>query len=242
MATAVCLQLAACVPNFLIQEHFDAFNEPWTPDLVTWRPRSMPPPATCRCPTEPGLGLDVVDEVAAAHPYDENAYLNVWAEGWERRLGRKERRMRAEPVDLEQEAFRAAAGLLDDRVVILTGATGGIGTTIARMLVARARASRVTDLADERVAALAASSRLLRRGGRRCRRSSRSAPSTREAEATLGPTDGIVNCAGLWAPLPLRRRRRGSVGATHRRQPRHRVRHLPHRPAAGWSSAAAARS
>src|SRR5262249_4218618 len=30
VATAVCLQLAAAVPNFLIQEHFDAFNEAWT--------------------------------------------------------------------------------------------------------------------------------------------------------------------------------------------------------------------
>ena len=38
VATAVCLQLAACVPNFLIQEHFDAFNDPWTQDLVTWHP------------------------------------------------------------------------------------------------------------------------------------------------------------------------------------------------------------
>ncbi len=26
------------VPNFLIQEHFDPFNEPWTRDLVTWHP------------------------------------------------------------------------------------------------------------------------------------------------------------------------------------------------------------
>ena len=38
VATAVCLQLAACVPNFLIQEHFDAFNEPWTRELVSWHP------------------------------------------------------------------------------------------------------------------------------------------------------------------------------------------------------------
>ena len=38
VATAVCLQLAACVPNFLIQEHFDAFNEPWTQ-----RPRHLAP-------------------------------------------------------------------------------------------------------------------------------------------------------------------------------------------------------
>ena len=40
VATAVCLQLAAAVPNFLIQEHFDAFNEAWTRDLVTWHPIS----------------------------------------------------------------------------------------------------------------------------------------------------------------------------------------------------------
>src|SRR5262249_55094612 len=33
VATAVCLQLAAAVENFLIQEHFDPFNEPWTRDL-----------------------------------------------------------------------------------------------------------------------------------------------------------------------------------------------------------------
>ena len=42
VATAVCLQLAAAVPNFLIQEHFDAFNDPWTFDLVTWRPTVNP--------------------------------------------------------------------------------------------------------------------------------------------------------------------------------------------------------
>ena len=87
VATALCLQLAACVPNFLIQEHFDPFNDPWTSDLVTWRPRIDAANGHLALPTEPGLGLDVVDEVAAAHPYDENAYLNVWAEGWERRLG-----------------------------------------------------------------------------------------------------------------------------------------------------------
>jgi galactonate dehydratase len=35
VATAICLQLAACIPHFLIQEHFDPFNDPWTRDLVT---------------------------------------------------------------------------------------------------------------------------------------------------------------------------------------------------------------
>jgi galactonate dehydratase len=89
VATALCLQLAACVPNFLIQEHFDPFNDDWASELVTWRPDIDETTGHLSLPTEPGLGLDVVDEIAAEHPYDENAYLNVWAEGWERRLGRK---------------------------------------------------------------------------------------------------------------------------------------------------------
>ena len=89
VATALCLQLAACVPNFLIQEHFDPFNDPWTAELVTWRPEIDAATGHLSLPTEPGLGIDLVDQVAAAHPYDQNAYLNVWAEGWERRLGSK---------------------------------------------------------------------------------------------------------------------------------------------------------
>ena len=89
VATAICLQLAACVPNFLIQEHFDPFNEPWPAELVTWRPELDAATGQLSLPTAPGLGLDLVDEVAAAHPYDPDAYLNVFAEGWERRLGRK---------------------------------------------------------------------------------------------------------------------------------------------------------
>jgi galactonate dehydratase len=87
VATAVCLQLAACVPNFLIQEHFDSFNEPWTRDLVSWSPSIDPVTGHLSLPDAPGLGIELFDEVALAHPYDPKAYLNVHAEGWERRLG-----------------------------------------------------------------------------------------------------------------------------------------------------------
>ena len=87
VATAVCLQLAACVPNFLIQEHFDAFNEPWTRDLVTWGPTIDPSNGHLSLPDAPGLGLELVDSVARAHPYDPKAYLNIYAPGWEQRLG-----------------------------------------------------------------------------------------------------------------------------------------------------------
>ena len=89
VATAVCLQIAAAVPNFLIQEHFDAFNEPWTRDLVSWHPAIDPSNGHLSLPHAPGLGLELADDVARAHPYDENAYLNIHQSGWEKRLGER---------------------------------------------------------------------------------------------------------------------------------------------------------
>jgi galactonate dehydratase len=87
VATAVCSQLAACVPNFLIQEHFDPFNEPWTKDLVTWSPAIDPSNGHLSLPSGPGLGIDLNLKVAEEHPYDPHAYLNVHVPGWEKRLG-----------------------------------------------------------------------------------------------------------------------------------------------------------
>jgi galactonate dehydratase len=87
VATAVCLQLAACVPNFLIQEHFDAFNESWTRELVTWHPTIDRKNGHLSLPEAPGLGIDLNIDVTRAHPYDPQAYLNIFEEGWEKRLG-----------------------------------------------------------------------------------------------------------------------------------------------------------
>jgi len=89
VATAVCLQLAAAIENFLIQEHFDAFNEPWTRDLVSWHPTIDPSNGHLSLPDAPGLGIELNDEVAKAHPYDPKAFLNIHAEGWEKRLGQR---------------------------------------------------------------------------------------------------------------------------------------------------------
>jgi len=87
VATAVCLQLAAAVPNFLIQEHFDAFNDPWTRELVSWHPTVNPENGHLSLPDASGLGIDLNIDAIKAHPYDPHAYLNVHAQGWERRLG-----------------------------------------------------------------------------------------------------------------------------------------------------------
>ena len=90
VATAVCLQLAAAIPNFLIQEHFDPFNEPWTRDLVTWAPTIDMETGHIPIPTAPGLGLDLNMDVVRAHPYDPNAYFDTSRKGWEKRLGVRE--------------------------------------------------------------------------------------------------------------------------------------------------------
>lgn len=87
IATAVCLQVAAACPNFLIQEHFDAFNEAWTHDLVTWRPTIDSKTGHLSLPEGPGLGIDFNSEVAKAHPYQPKAYLNIFEDGWEQRIG-----------------------------------------------------------------------------------------------------------------------------------------------------------
>ncbi len=90
VATAVCLQLAACIPNFLVQEHFDPFNEPWTQDLVTWAPELDPGTGQLSLPDGPGLGVDLNLDVVRAHPYDPDAFLDITAPGWEQRLGRRD--------------------------------------------------------------------------------------------------------------------------------------------------------
>ncbi len=87
VATAVCLQLAACVPNFLIQEHFDSFNAPWTRDLVTWSPSIDPANGHLSFPTAPGLGIDLNLDAIKDHPYDPAAYFDTTQKGWEQRIG-----------------------------------------------------------------------------------------------------------------------------------------------------------
>ena len=87
VATAVCLQLAACIKNFLIQEHFDPFNDPWTRDLVTWRPAINKENGHLDIPTKPGLGLDLNLEVVRDHPYDRASFFTTTKSGWEKRIG-----------------------------------------------------------------------------------------------------------------------------------------------------------
>jgi NAD(P)-dependent dehydrogenase (short-subunit alcohol dehydrogenase family) len=106
-------------------------------------------------------------------------------------------------VTIEQSAFACVSDrpLLAESIVVLTGATGGIGSSIARLLAAAGARIAVTDLSHEPVAALAAE---LDAFGEACDAASWDAFGDfhRRVESELGPVDGIVNCAGLWAPAP----------------------------------------
>jgi NAD(P)-dependent dehydrogenase (short-subunit alcohol dehydrogenase family) len=91
--------------------------------------------------------------------------------------------------------------MLSDQVVVLTGATGGIGRTIARMLAAAGARLAVTDLRDDAVGELASELDCLGVAADVSSAADFGAFHAR-VERELGPLDGIVNCAGLWAPRP----------------------------------------
>jgi galactonate dehydratase len=74
----------------LIQEHFDATNETWTRDLVTWHPEIDQSNGHLSFPTASGLGIDLNLEAIEEHPYDPDAFFNLHEEGWEQRIGSRE--------------------------------------------------------------------------------------------------------------------------------------------------------
>ncbi|MGH6905134.1 MAG: galactonate dehydratase [Geminicoccaceae bacterium] len=85
VATAAALQLDACTTNFIMQESFCEFSEPWRFDLLEQAPR--PANGQYEIPTGPGLGVGEFQvEVARAHPFDPNAFLPMWSDAWRRRF------------------------------------------------------------------------------------------------------------------------------------------------------------
>ena len=144
-------------------------------------------------------------------------------------------------MDLEQDARRAAAGMLEDRVVILTGATGGIGTTIARMLVAAGARVAVTDLSAERVFDLSAELQCFGAATDARLRESRSAPSMpRSRMRSARPTgSSIAPGSGRHSPTTRSTRKRGPRRSPAT-SPRRSSPAVPSCP--GWSPGARGRS
>lgn len=83
VCSAACVQLNASIPNFLIHEIFDEFNEPWEKQIVT-NPVELKD-GYIEIPDRPGLGIDLnIDEILR-HPYQQENYLPLFKPGWELR-------------------------------------------------------------------------------------------------------------------------------------------------------------
>jgi galactonate dehydratase len=83
VCSAACVQLNASLPNFLIHEIFDEFNEPWEKEIVTNPVHVVD--GYIEIPERPGLGIDINIEEILKHPYQQENYLPLFKPGWERR-------------------------------------------------------------------------------------------------------------------------------------------------------------
>jgi galactonate dehydratase len=81
--TAINAHIHASIPNFLIQECFDDFLEPWTRGLFQGTPRVRD--GYIEAPDGPGLGVEIDEAEAARHPYGPSNFLRLFEDGWERR-------------------------------------------------------------------------------------------------------------------------------------------------------------
>jgi galactonate dehydratase len=87
VATAANLHLAACTPNFKIQEHFNDFADAWVRDLAPGLPE-VGEDGAFPVPTAPGLGVRVDWDAVAEHPR-ENVHFDLGAPDWHKREARR---------------------------------------------------------------------------------------------------------------------------------------------------------
>jgi galactonate dehydratase len=80
VALSACLHLGLSCPNLMIQEAFGEFDVSWRDDLVKgWNPLSR---GIFRLTDQPGLGIDIDDDVIAQHPYKRNPFPSLWDKAW----------------------------------------------------------------------------------------------------------------------------------------------------------------
>lgn len=85
LSAAAALHLAACTPNFKIQEYFNDFDEEYVRQAATGLPRVDPADGCFALPEGPGLGLTVNEDIIAEHPRQE-VFFNLFADDWHRRM------------------------------------------------------------------------------------------------------------------------------------------------------------
>lgn len=82
ISTAAALHLAACTPNFKIQEHFNDFAEAYVKEAAPGNPEIED--GYFALPSGPGLGVTLDEDVVAANPR-RRVHFNLFAEDWHRR-------------------------------------------------------------------------------------------------------------------------------------------------------------
>ena len=82
VSTAAALHVAACTPNFMIQEHFNDFADSWVKQAAPGVPEVVD--GYFSLPTAPGLGVELNEAVFSEHPQIE-AHFNLFKEEWHRR-------------------------------------------------------------------------------------------------------------------------------------------------------------
>lgn len=81
--TAINAHIHSAIPNFLIQECFDEFLEPWARDLFEGVPRVEQ--GSIEAPGGPGIGVELNEAEALKHPYGASNFLRLFEDGWETR-------------------------------------------------------------------------------------------------------------------------------------------------------------
>ncbi|UJW30636.1 mandelate racemase/muconate lactonizing enzyme family protein [Saccharothrix sp. AJ9571] len=80
--TAANLHLAACTPNFKIQEHFNDFADEHVKQAAPGLPEVVD--GYFALPDAPGLGVELDPDFIGEHP-STGAFFDLFKEGWERR-------------------------------------------------------------------------------------------------------------------------------------------------------------
>jgi len=86
VSTAAALHLAACVPNFKIQEYFNDFDEPFVAGTASGLPAVTD--GYFALPEGPGLGVTFNEDVVLAHPF-RRQHFNLFSEDWQRRQAKR---------------------------------------------------------------------------------------------------------------------------------------------------------
>jgi galactonate dehydratase len=82
LATMTAAHLAAVLPNFLVLETFDDFDEPWVPAAFPGLPGVVD--GAIPVPTRPGIGILPDEDALAEHP-PRASFMNINVPGWELR-------------------------------------------------------------------------------------------------------------------------------------------------------------